>query len=332
MLVMVAALSACTTTATTTTTASRSPEAAPVAKLREDARKGVLDIWVSGKDLKVGDDLVSADFDEPYRIFARSQLGPLIGRNKRDAQHSARVTIARDSSSQTLAEVLEGLMGRIHDVELIMGQQRASMKLGEGRGRRLALVLDGRTRPAIGHWFLEPGAVTPWSPANAASDEAIARSLGPLCEDDCQVSLWVRDATSAEDLFGALRVFGSWQKRLPGLGLWLEMVPRWKRKFTGEPSGTMPYGMIQPVVSTNHAAVRTCYDEGRAKTPGLSGFITLRFVIDPEGKVSSVKDESSDIPEAVRDCVLKSFRRLVFPTHEGKNISATHLISLPSKY
>lgn len=49
---------------------------------------------------------------------------------------------------------------------------------------------------------------------------------------------------------------------------------------------------------------RACYDAGRALDPGLNGHVGFRYLIDPSGRVLTVRDEGSNVSDReVVDCM-----------------------------
>lgn len=85
-------------------------------------------------------------------------------------------------------------------------------------------------------------------------------------------------------------------------------------KFTGK----LQKHVIQRVIRRHVAAVRFCYERALAKDPKLAGKAVVRFVIDPDGKVSAaeIRDSSLKAPE-VEGCILKRVRSWRFPQPEG---------------
>lgn len=73
---------------------------------------------------------------------------------------------------------------------------------------------------------------------------------------------------------------------------------------------------IQKTIRDNRQPFRDCYDKARKELPSLRGTMTLRFVLDPEGKVkqAELNQDRSDIksPTAV-DCALAVLKKLEFP-------------------
>ena len=68
-------------------------------------------------------------------------------------------------------------------------------------------------------------------------------------------------------------------------------------------SGRLPPEVIQRIVRQNFGRFRLCYENGLKTSPTLAGMVTVAFVIGRDGKVSSVADNKSDLPDAATvDC------------------------------
>jgi TonB family protein len=74
--------------------------------------------------------------------------------------------------------------------------------------------------------------------------------------------------------------------------------------------------VIQKIVLDNRQSVRDCYDRGRKDLPDLKGKLTIKFVLDPEGKVKTAELDmaGSDIKApAVTSCAIEAIRKMKFP-------------------
>jgi hypothetical protein len=91
-------------------------------------------------------------------------------------------------------------------------------------------------------------------------------------------------------------------------------------------SGKLDRELIQSTVRANYERLRECYDAGLEKTPGLKGRLSVRFVIARDGSVPSVQLAESELPEAVSQCVLTEFQRLIFPRPEGGIVTVLYPI------
>src|SRR6478609_4710220 len=76
-------------------------------------------------------------------------------------------------------------------------------------------------------------------------------------------------------------------------------------------NGRLPPEVIQRVVRQNFGRYRLCYEKGLAKNPTLSGRVTVKFVIDRAGAVTSAADGGSDMTDkTVVSCVVDGFKNL----------------------
>jgi hypothetical protein len=93
-------------------------------------------------------------------------------------------------------------------------------------------------------------------------------------------------------------------------------------------SGRLPPEVIQRIVRQNFGRFRLCYENGLRANPNLAGRVSVRFVIDRNGAVSSVGNGGSDLPDsAVVSCVVRSFSGLSFPQPEGGIVTVVYPIS-----
>jgi len=94
-----------------------------------------------------------------------------------------------------------------------------------------------------------------------------------------------------------------------------------------ETTGRIPPEVIQRIVRQNAGRYRACYELGLRNNPSLNGHVRVKFVIDRDGAVSMSQDSGSDLPdETVRNCVVKSFYSLAFPSPEGGTVRVVYPI------
>jgi outer membrane biosynthesis protein TonB len=73
---------------------------------------------------------------------------------------------------------------------------------------------------------------------------------------------------------------------------------------------------IRAVVVANRARARACYDQALEKLPDLSGDLTIRFTLDPKGKVRAAelnRQRSTIVAPELVECVAGVIRSLSFP-------------------
>jgi Ca-activated chloride channel family protein len=89
-------------------------------------------------------------------------------------------------------------------------------------------------------------------------------------------------------------------------------------------SGRLPPEVIQRIVRQNFGRFRLCYENGLRNNPNLSGRVSVRFLINESGSVSSVANGGSDLPDSgVIACVVRSFSGLSFPQPDAGSVTVT---------
>ncbi len=90
-------------------------------------------------------------------------------------------------------------------------------------------------------------------------------------------------------------------------------------------NGRLPKDVVERVVRSNQPAFEACYERARAADPLLQGRVTVRFLIDRNGSVTSASDGGSNVnnPALVR-CVLRAFHGLNFPKPEGGAVTVVY--------
>lgn len=91
-------------------------------------------------------------------------------------------------------------------------------------------------------------------------------------------------------------------------------------------SGRLPPEVIQRIVRQNFGRFRLCYENGLRNNPNLQGRVSVRFVINRDGRVSNVGG-GGDIPDGgVVSCVTRAFYGLSFPQPEGGIVTVSYPI------
>lgn len=99
------------------------------------------------------------------------------------------------------------------------------------------------------------------------------------------------------------------------------------RQGTTEVNGRLPPEVIQRIVRQNFGRFRLCYENGMRNNPSLQGRVSVKFVIDRSGSVSTTQDGGSDLPDqGVISCVVRGFGNLSFPQPEGGIVTVTYPI------
>jgi hypothetical protein len=92
-------------------------------------------------------------------------------------------------------------------------------------------------------------------------------------------------------------------------------------------SGRLPPEVIQRIVRNNFGRMRACYENGLRRDPNLAGRVSVRFVIGPDGSVTSASDGGSAIGDAaVVACTVRAFQSLSFPQPEGGIVTVVYPI------
>jgi hypothetical protein len=93
------------------------------------------------------------------------------------------------------------------------------------------------------------------------------------------------------------------------------------------PKGRLAPEKIQEIVRAKFGRFRICYENGLATNSELRGRVTVRFVIERDGTVSTTEDRGSDLPDAkVVACVVKGFGTLRFPPPDGGIVTVVYPI------
>jgi len=99
------------------------------------------------------------------------------------------------------------------------------------------------------------------------------------------------------------------------------------RQGATEVNGRLPPEVIQRIVRQNFGRFRLCYENGLRNNPALAGRVSVKFVIDRSGSVSTSGDGGSDLADpGVVSCVVRGFGNLSFPQPEGGIVTVVYPI------
>jgi TonB family protein len=90
-------------------------------------------------------------------------------------------------------------------------------------------------------------------------------------------------------------------------------------------TGHLPAARIKGVVQSHFGIFRTCY--ARSHNPKVKGTVSVRFVIDRDGRVSLSELDESTLDDDVTNCVVDGFRKLKFPRPEGGVVTVVYPIN-----
>lgn len=117
--------------------------------------------------------------------------------------------------------------------------------------------------------------------------------------------------------------------RVPGMPV--HQTPRARGGVPTVTRGLAP-AVIQQRIRQQSRSLRACYDAGLARNPKLSGHLRVRFVIGPDGSVSSVKDAGSTLPDAqVIRCMLEACASFTFPEPDVGSVTVVYPIHFATK-
>lgn len=96
-----------------------------------------------------------------------------------------------------------------------------------------------------------------------------------------------------------------------------DAVPDWHPGRV-ETVGGLTRTDIQRVVRRHKPEVRHCYEQGLISRPDLEGRVSVRFIIQPDGRVSTSVTQSQSLgSDRVSECVSSAVYRWGFPQSEG---------------
>ncbi len=112
-----------------------------------------------------------------------------------------------------------------------------------------------------------------------------------------------------------------------------ERTSRWTNPGYSAPTtmlGMLDKSIIDRVVKQHLDDIQACYAQQKATNPDLaSGIVTVRFTIGPDGTVSSVRTERSELDnEFIESCVCSQFEQMEFPSPRGGPVIMLYPIAL----
>ena len=92
-------------------------------------------------------------------------------------------------------------------------------------------------------------------------------------------------------------------------------------------TGRLPPEIIQHNVRLTYGRFRACYEDGLRRDRKLEGNVTVRFIIEADGRVGKVSLASSTLPDpVVVSCILDWYKTIPFPPPEGGIVQVVYPI------
>jgi tetratricopeptide (TPR) repeat protein len=181
---------------------------------------------------------------------------------------------------------------------------------------------DGQPPPPPPASGPAPRPASPPSPMPAPTATARADTPAPPpAAEDAKVGLGgVGSASGASMAPAPIAPRGAVGGSGSGIGLGghrITQAPQLREGAT-QVNGRLPPEVIRRIVRQNFGRFRLCYVNGLRTNPRLSGRVSVRFVIDRSGGVSTAQDAGSTMADRnVVSCVVRGFGNLSFPQPEG---------------
>jgi TonB family protein len=71
--------------------------------------------------------------------------------------------------------------------------------------------------------------------------------------------------------------------------------------------------------------MRECYEQGLARDTQLTGKVQVRFIVEPDGKVSNAQLDDNTLPDCeAAHCMLEVYRQLEFPEPDGGRVTVVY--------
>src|SRR5689334_23550470 len=102
--------------------------------------------------------------------------------------------------------------------------------------------------------------------------------------------------------------------RLPDL----PQYPCGPAQFATGTAGKLNPAVIQEHLRARFSKLKHCYEQGVRKNPGLGGKVTVRFVIEKDGRVGHAAPVCTSMPDpAVVACIVGEYGQIRFPRPEA---------------
>jgi hypothetical protein len=112
-------------------------------------------------------------------------------------------------------------------------------------------------------------------------------------------------------------------------------MPAWLKGATNcseqkEPTGgRMAPEVIQRIVRSSYGTIRKCYEQGLTHEPTLEGRVSVRFIIETDGRTVDAVLQDNTVPDCrVATCIRDEFAKLTYPAPKGGKVTVVYPIFL----
>jgi hypothetical protein len=112
--------------------------------------------------------------------------------------------------------------------------------------------------------------------------------------------------------------------RLPDL----PQYPCGPAQFDAATGGNLDPAVIQEHLRARFSKLKRCYEVGLGKNPGLGGKVTVRFVIERDGRVGKAVPICTSMPDpAVVACIVGEYGQMRFPRPEAGVVTVVYPVT-----
>lgn len=112
--------------------------------------------------------------------------------------------------------------------------------------------------------------------------------------------------------------------RLPDL----PQYPCGPAQFATGTGGKLNPAVIQEHLRARFSKLKHCYEQGVRKNPGLGGKVTVRFVIEKDGRVGNAAPVCTSMPDpAVVACIVGEYGQIRFPRPEAGIVTVVYPVT-----
>ena len=108
----------------------------------------------------------------------------------------------------------------------------------------------------------------------------------------------------------------------------LPQYPCGPAQFDTGTGGMLNPAVIQEHVRARYSKLKRCYEQGLGKNPGLGGKVTVRFVIEKDGRVGKAVPVCTSMPDpAVVACIVGEYGHMRFPRPEAGIVTVVYPVT-----